>query len=436
MSLPLPEAAFTPAAYRPRMDMPNPFVKDKSLRLDPFFYDEDPVRWLPEIYATTHGGNTNGYVEGLRVMSTRRHFPLRSSVRILLQYCESDRGKEQLSLLKSLSAFEVVSNNLAVNAGIRSSIQLKNKMHPSTSAIAGTDSQDGQVCDTRERSPRKRIRKEDEDGVTDVAAAGSPDRSYVYVEDVQDLSERSYPSSPGESTLSPPPSLDFGRSVDEMADTFFSGEGSLQDILFGKLQDGGTLPAWVKGRPAFQFKLRLHDEDWSNQVTNLYEAAKKKTVLDHSNVDEIALLSGIVHLNKTHIGFSEQDIKTITADVVELFYSQDMRDNDQRAKEAALLWTNWVQIWKRLLMDEKMLAIKEKRDAIQAVDTKPVVKAIMSSYSECDEKQILPVFFFALNVFRQYSCWGSLLSESDCMMSVVGPILKEFMAVQHEIKFV
>ncbi|KAF8927570.1 hypothetical protein BGZ47_002088, partial [Haplosporangium gracile] len=107
----------------------------------------------------------------------------------------------------------------------------------------------------------------------------------------------------------------------------------------------------------------------------------------------------------------------------------------QRAKEATLLWTSWVQRWKGLLMDERALAIKERRDAVEAVDTKPVVKAIMLSYAECDEKQILPAFFFALHVFRQYNNWGHLLSESDCLMSAVGPILKEFMAVQHEIKF-
>ncbi|KAG0196568.1 hypothetical protein BGX28_009988, partial [Mortierella sp. GBA30] len=419
------------------MEKPNPFMKDKSLGLEPFFYDEDPKRWLPEIYAASHGGNTNGFVEGLRVMSTRRHFPLRSSVRILLQYCESERGKEQLELLRSFSTFEVMSNNLVVNAGIRTSGQLKYRMHSSTSysANAGAFSWDDQVDGTRETSQRKRTRNEDDDGDKDAAHVGTPDRSSAYV-DVEAPGQRSYPSSPVESTLSPPPSLDFGRSVDDMADTFFSGEGSLQDVLFSNLQDGGTLPAWAKDRPAYQFELRLRDEDWAHRVTKLYEAAKTKAVLNHCNVDEIALLSGIVHLNKTHIGFSEQEIKVITADVVELFYSQDMRDSDlQRAKEATLLWTSWVQRWKGLLMDEKALAIKEKRDAVEAVDTKPVVKAIMSSYAECDEKQILPVFFFALHVFRQYNYWGPMLSESDCLMSVVGPILKEFMAVQHEIKF-
>ncbi|KAF9536834.1 hypothetical protein EC957_009586 [Mortierella hygrophila] len=291
--------------------MPNPFVKDKSLKLDPFFYEEDPKRWLPEVYAASHGGNTSGYLEGLRVMLTRRHFPLRSSVRILLQYCESDRGKEQLELLGSFSTFEVVSSHLVVNAGIRLGSQLKYKMHSSTSHSAN------------------------------------------------------------------------------------------MQVLLGHQTDRSRMTRMCKS----WVKVHIH--------------RRQK-----------------IHLNNTHIGFSEQEIKAITADVVDLFYSQDMRDSDlQRAKEATLLWTSWVQKLKGLLMDEKALAIKERRDAVEAVDTKPVVKAIMLSYAECDEKQILPAFFFALHVFRQYNYWGHLLSESDCLMSAVGPILNEFMAVQHEIKF-
>ncbi|KAG9062117.1 hypothetical protein KI688_006843 [Linnemannia hyalina] len=58
--------------------------------------------------------------------------------------------------------------------------------------------------------------------------------------------------------------------------------------MFGKLQDGGTLPAWAKYRPVYHLKLRLQDEDWGHRVTNIYKAAKTRAVLNHSNVDEIA----------------------------------------------------------------------------------------------------------------------------------------------------
>ncbi|KAG0333773.1 hypothetical protein BG004_000699 [Podila humilis] len=258
----------------------------------------------------------------------------------------------------------------------------------------------------------------------------SPVRSLCHT-----IDEGSYPSTPEDSSCSPPSPLDFNKTAEEEAQTFFSAAGSLQDILFSSLQDGCSLPAWAKDRPLHQFKLRLREE-WGPRVTGLYESAERKALLDHTHVDEIALLSGIVHLNKRHIGFSEQEIKTITASVLEMFYSQEMKEEGiQRAQEAVLLWASWVQKWKRLLVNEKVAAQRENRDPVEAIDTEPVVEAIFSSYAECKDKKITPILFIALHVFRQYNSWATLVSESDCLMGVVGPILKEVMAVQHEIKF-
>ncbi|KAI8358371.1 hypothetical protein B0O80DRAFT_280481 [Mortierella sp. GBAus27b] len=56
--------------------------------------------------------------------------------------------------------------------------------------------------------------------------------------------------------------------------------------------------------------------------------------------------------------------------------------------------------------------------------------------AECKEEMITPMFFIALHVFRQYNSWATLVSGSDCLMSVVGPILREVMIVQHEIRFI
>lgn len=86
-------------------------------------------------------------------------------------------------------------------------------------------------------------------------------------------------------------------------------------------------------------------------------------------------------------------------------------------------------------MNEKVAAQRENRDPGEAIDTEPIVEAIFSSYAECKDKNITPILFIALHVFRQYNSWATLVSESDCLMGVVGPILKEVMAVQHEIKF-
>ncbi|KAF8922792.1 hypothetical protein BGZ58_003778 [Dissophora ornata] len=148
------------------------------------------------------------------------------------------------------------------------------------------------------------------------------------------------------------------------------------------------------------------------------------------------LLSGVLHLNKSHIGFTDNEMKTISKEVLEGFYSQEMKDEDiKRAEDASLLWASWVQEWKLLLQNEKVAARREDRDPVELVDTEPVVEAILSSYADCKSKKITSIFFIALHVFRQYNNWATLVSESDCLMAVVGPILNEIMALQQRIKF-
>lgn len=116
----------------------------------------------------------------------------------------------------------------------------------------------------------------------EVTIVNSPARSLRHT-----IDGGSYPSSPEDSSCSPPSPLDFNKTVEEEAQAFFSAAGSLQDILFCSLQDGRSLPAWAKDRPLYQFKLRLREE-WGSRVTELYESAKRKALLDHTHVDEIA----------------------------------------------------------------------------------------------------------------------------------------------------
>src|SRR5690349_8245804 len=131
MPLCIPDSACTPEGFRPKIDAdaPNPLTREKSLVLDSFFHEEPPVRWLPEVYAERYGGATEGFVDGLRVMSAWRHFPLKTSTHVLLKYCESDRGKKQLALLNSFSGFQVVSDHLAINAGLCSAEQIKDNLY-------------------------------------------------------------------------------------------------------------------------------------------------------------------------------------------------------------------------------------------------------------------------------------------------------------------
>ncbi|KAK5801569.1 hypothetical protein F5H01DRAFT_84676 [Linnemannia elongata] len=115
----------------------------------------------------------------------------------------------------------------------------------------------------------------------EVTIVNSPVRSLRHTVD-----GGSYPSSPENSSCSPPSPLDFNKTVEEETQAFFSAAGSLQDILFSSLQDGRSLPAWAKNRPLYQFKLRLREE-WGSRVTELCESAKRKALLDHTHVDEI-----------------------------------------------------------------------------------------------------------------------------------------------------
>ncbi|KAF9899037.1 hypothetical protein EC991_009744, partial [Linnemannia zychae] len=130
MSLPLPDAALTPEGETviTDADTPNPLTKDKTSKLDKFFYDRMPTQWLPEIYAAQKGGDTKGFVEGLRVMSEWNRFPLKVAMRKLLFYCESDRGQKQLQLLRSFSFLQVESDDLAVNIGVHAVGLYKNKV--------------------------------------------------------------------------------------------------------------------------------------------------------------------------------------------------------------------------------------------------------------------------------------------------------------------
>ncbi|CAO3568614.1 unnamed protein product [Mortierella alpina] len=284
------------------------------------------------------------------------------------------------------------------------------------------------MADTSVNKKMKRLFEEEPD--TENILSSSACRTPPYNQSLSLSSPEPFNQSP------PPPPIFVSQksSHDEASHAFFTSSGSLQDIFLDNLREGKSLPSWAKDRPSYTFNLQLEDS-WGPRVTELYNAAKTKADLDHTHVDEIALLSGILHFNQNHVGFSAREMATISAQVLQTFYSQDMEDKDmQRAAEAVVQWTSWVQIWKSSSLKEKLAAQKDARDLCE-VDTELVVDAIMSSYTDCKNKNILSIVFIALHVFRRYNNWTHLVSESDCMMAVVGPFLQEIMDVQHEIKF-
>ncbi|KAG0300827.1 hypothetical protein BGZ98_008837 [Dissophora globulifera] len=72
---------------------------------------------------------------------------------------------------------------------------------------------------------------------------------------------------------------------------------------------------------------------------------------------------------------------------------------------------------------------------LNPISTLNLVKEILSSFDHCQEEGITPIFFAGLNMFRKFNNWGISRSEMSWTMSVVVPLLEEFMSVQHEIMF-
>ncbi|KAG9064830.1 hypothetical protein KI688_003090 [Linnemannia hyalina] len=157
---------------------------------------------------------------------------------------------------------------------------------------------------------------------------------------------------------------------------------------------------WIQERPAFTFRLPLRN-DWGPKVTELYDAARAKKSFTHKNLDEISLLTGVLHINKTHIGLNADDIAA-------KWNSMKLRHELGKASGAP---------------------------GLADLSMQPVLDMIMEAYNTCKDQQILPLHTIAQYVFRHLDDWGTLESESDAMASVITPILQEFMTVPGHIKF-
>lgn len=83
---------------------------------------------------------------------------------------------------------------------------------------------------------------------------------------------------------------------------------------------------------------------------------------------------------------------------------------------------------------EKTDAKRQGREP-RPIDTAPVMDEIMSSFEICKDKDILPVFYIAMNVFRKFNDRAGKLSETEWMTRVIVPFLEEFMGIQHDVTF-
>ncbi|KAK3820451.1 MAG: hypothetical protein J3Q66DRAFT_171061 [Benniella sp.] len=207
-----------------------------------------------------------------------------------------------------------------------------------------------------------------------------------------------------------------------------------QDI-FDILGQGQPLPPWATTQPNFTFLLRIKGLDLGNSITALYNNTRTRLDLDYKKVAEIALLSGIVHINEGHFGLCKNDSDSLHNATMDLFYSEDKSDTDvERSKKAQDLWSGWVKMARRLAFAESQKAKREQRDPTP-IDTSTIVSAILETYKDCAQKDILPVFFAAINIFRIFNDWESKFSETEWMTHIILPFLQEFMSIQHYVSF-
>ncbi|KAG0007656.1 hypothetical protein BGZ80_004396 [Entomortierella chlamydospora] len=214
---------------------------------------------------------------------------------------------------------------------------------------------------------------------------------------------------------------------------FFSQSQHLQDVVLETLQKGKVLPAWARDRPTWKFQMRVGGKDYGPDVTSWYNQARTNHSLTHNDVDKIALLSGIAHLYDKHHDLDKRTIAYIRNVCLNSIYSAEDEDM-RRARAAYAKWHCWVTALRSLVFDETRLAEKEGRDP-KPISTRSLVKEILSSFDHCEEERITPIFFAGLNLFRKFNNWKISRSEMSWTMSVVAPLLEEFMSAQHEIMF-
>ncbi|GJJ79227.1 hypothetical protein EMPS_11587 [Entomortierella parvispora] len=223
------------------------------------------------------------------------------------------------------------------------------------------------------------------------------------------------------------------QRVDD-SDTFFTTATERQrcEYLLQELRDGRQLPQ-SRNRPEYSFNLPLGGKDWGPQMTKIYDATRKKTDLTFEDLNDIAVLSGVLHVDEKHAHFSKDEISQIRRDVLKIFYTKEQQEGDLiRAQVARGHWAAWYERWTNIELAARLDA---EEGAESTLDTTPVIDLIMAAYEDCKTKNILPVLFMALHVFRKFNKWSRLRSEADCAMAMVGPILEEVLHIQHEVKF-
>ncbi|KAF9333846.1 hypothetical protein BG006_003050 [Podila minutissima] len=165
-------------------------------------------------------------------------------------------------------------------------------------------------------------------------------------------------------------------------------ERQLREYLLQELRNGRQLPR-NRDRPEYTFNLPLGGRDWGPQMTRIYDATRKKTDLTFQDLNESAVLSGVLHVDEEHAHISKNEILQIRRDVLKVFYTKAQQEEGLTRAQAARGHWRWTNI-------ELAAHLGAEEGAESTSDTTPIIDLIMAVYEDCKTKNILPVLFMAL----------------------------------------
>lgn len=128
--------------------------------------------------------------------------------------------------------------------------------------------------------------------------------------------------------------------------TFFTSttEHQHREYLLQALYDGKQLPHDCN-RPDYTFTLPLGGKDWGARMTRIYDATRQNENLTFRDLNEIAILSGVLHVDEEHAHLSKDEILQIRRDVLQTFYTNEQQEEDLKRSQAARdHWATWCEV--------------------------------------------------------------------------------------------
>ena len=130
------------------------------------------------------------------------------------------------------------------------------------------------------------------------------------------------------------------------SDAFFTTatERQHREYLLQELRDGRQLP-YNRDRPEYTFNLPLGGRDWGPQMTRIYDATCEKPDLTFQDLNDIAVLSGVLHVDEKHAHLSEDDILQIrTGCAQDVLHKAQQEEDLARAQAARGHWAAWYEV--------------------------------------------------------------------------------------------